>query len=994
MRKMLIVAASLLSFSILNGQYNTIVPSSPVTSTLNKFIDFPLDYSTGTADISIPLFEIKMKDFSIPWSMSFNARGRMAKLDFSPLGVGWAFSNLSYISRQIRGWPDELCGYKRFEMSKFDLLNVNRSSTEYNNQFRDLYSKIISAEPALTDRMSTYINPGTYWDGENDIFTYTIHGESGKFIKDRDEKVVPLTYTTLRFPAAAGSGAAIYDVSDDKGNKYTFGDDLNAVEEADMKVSDISSVDRFWTALYLKEIVTASFDTIKYSYERVSTQSNSAIKPSTVGFTVYEAKMRIGIGGWTPPGFPIQDGGGALQSDFITTSRNYQVCLLTGIQFSGGKVTFTYDNLTKKINSISVFNSSQVLVKRIEFSYANTIGGTELSNNNGISLTSVKFYDSGGQSGGEYNFEYYENPLPFTTPNHDLEFTNNSDWWGYSNSGGSRPPAISTDPNFYSGCNGCKDANELVKLNGMLKKIRYPAGGSTEFIYENNKFYNGVSRTNEFGPGLRIKEISSTDLAGNKITKIIKYGVGEDGVGTLSFVPFPEDYRRQQLYQAWSEADGSVDYVVKTYSPFPVDYMSEMYSLPVFYREVTEYQVDSSGVPNGKTVFKYMDPDYTYGSNFESGRYGVIKDWTKSQLLEQSVFSYNSGSFVLQQRKSTSFKILNHRVIPQVPLRRYKTIWFYKNWTPSGYTLVLDGTGTFHEEEYLRDIDYRGIEGVWEFVDRPIESAIYVKNDESITQFTSDGKQVTSTTAYSEYNTGNALPYKMITNRSDGKVSIQRLKYSNDFYTGPFNNMVTEKNMTGVILEKADSIDGSFVKLFKTNYFNPQPGIYVPQNLQEQNKGESGLSTTFLFNHYDTHGNILEQQKADDVKEVYLWGYYGQYPVVKVIGSDLATVLQHIDTTQIGNITNSTTLTGEQVDAQLRALVGSLRTWFSNNPLVQVSVYTYKPLIGMTSETDASGRTIYYEYDGFGRLKLVKDDQGKVLKTICYNYQGQQVDCL
>jgi hypothetical protein len=52
----------------------------------------------------------------------------------------------------------------------------------------------------------------------------------------------------------------------------------------------------------------------------------------------------------------------------------------------------------------------------------------------------------------------------------------------------------------------------------------------------------------------------------------------------------------------------------------------------------------------------------------------------------------------------------------------------------------------------------------------------------------------------------------------------------------------------------------------------------------------------------------------------------------------------------------------------------------------QVTSYTFEPLVGMTSQTDAKGLSTFYEYDGFGRLLLVKDHNGDIIKHLAYNY--------
>lgn len=54
----------------------------------------------------------------------------------------------------------------------------------------------------------------------------------------------------------------------------------------------------------------------------------------------------------------------------------------------------------------------------------------------------------------------------------------------------------------------------------------------------------------------------------------------------------------------------------------------------------------------------------------------------------------------------------------------------------------------------------------------------------------------------------------------------------------------------------------------------------------------------------------------------------------------------------------------------------------------QVTSYTHDPLVGMTSQTGPDGRTIFYEYDGLGRLVRTRDEQGRILSQQQYHYAG------
>jgi YD repeat-containing protein len=55
----------------------------------------------------------------------------------------------------------------------------------------------------------------------------------------------------------------------------------------------------------------------------------------------------------------------------------------------------------------------------------------------------------------------------------------------------------------------------------------------------------------------------------------------------------------------------------------------------------------------------------------------------------------------------------------------------------------------------------------------------------------------------------------------------------------------------------------------------------------------------------------------------------------------------------------------------------------------QMKTYTYDPLFGITTSTDANNVTTYYGYDPLGRLKWIKDHEGNVLQSYEYHYQNE-----
>ncbi len=54
-----------------------------------------------------------------------------------------------------------------------------------------------------------------------------------------------------------------------------------------------------------------------------------------------------------------------------------------------------------------------------------------------------------------------------------------------------------------------------------------------------------------------------------------------------------------------------------------------------------------------------------------------------------------------------------------------------------------------------------------------------------------------------------------------------------------------------------------------------------------------------------------------------------------------------------------------------------------------MTTYTYEPLMGLTSVTDQNNVTTFYRYDSLGRLALIADNNGDILKKFSYHFSGQ-----
>jgi YD repeat-containing protein len=144
----------------------------------------------------------------------------------------------------------------------------------------------------------------------------------------------------------------------------------------------------------------------------------------------------------------------------------------------------------------------------------------------------------------------------------------------------------------------------------------------------------------------------------------------------------------------------------------------------------------------------------------------------------------------------------------------------------------------------------------------------------------------------------------------------------------------------------------------------------------EKENDNKGFYLEAQYDSYDSNGNILQIAfKTPGNVNSYLWGYNKKYPVAQIQNATMEDIMSVLGVTSIPDLG-----AGGLTPLQISRLRDGL-------PNALITTYKYSPLIGMTSQTDPNGVTTYYEYDSFGRLKCIKNDDHQIIKTFEYNYK-------
>ncbi|MBE9586953.1 PKD domain-containing protein [Mucilaginibacter sp. JRF] len=491
---------------------------------------------TGTANVTIPLFQVTSGSLSLQIAAAYNANGVKVKDAKGIMGMNWGLIAGGEINRTLRGLPDDM----KYDNARLGWL-YNTNGTKINNFTISNSNSTTICSDETTDNSYISANFSDLSDTEPDVFNINAPGLSCQFVFDKDHVVRTIPYQDLKitYQADPASGKInSFNVINGQGILYRF----DQTETETRKTSTSGTVsyfkrqyDQFVNGISfartwkLTGIIMPSGDFIQINYingKRIKNNDKiSVILPgssaSTTLFSITTSYM---------PSLISQ----VYNTDVInepTLSFTYlhdftgDYNEIGSIKGMGRSVGFSYKKFETSATSRSFLN-------RI------TISGSGIKN-----TFDLAYYGLGVNASGDYI------NLPDST-------SKEIDYWGYYNasSASSLTPQIYTYPlntaeryrvlppgasssYIYTLTGADRSPNLLAAVNGSLMSVTANTGGATTIEYELNSYYDNTAAAAINGGGIRVKRLSSSDGLSSGNTIVTNYNYNDPATGTTSGKP-------------------------------------------------------------------------------------------------------------------------------------------------------------------------------------------------------------------------------------------------------------------------------------------------------------------------------------------------------------------------------------------------------------------------------------------------------------------------
>lgn len=486
------------------------------------------------------------------------------------------------------------------------------------------------------------------------------------------------------------------------------------------------------------------------------------------------------------------------------------------------------------------------------------------------------------------------------------------------------------------------------------------------------------------GPGLRVKSIKREFSPSEVIWTTYDYNDPKTGQSSGKIGGLPNYKREVRIHSAKTLSDEQ-NVSAYYYCDNTVYSSGSNYTLIntkgsyIGYTDVAVFQgLDGS---NGKTAYRYSYSDDMNNESHAPFPPNSPQDWKRGLPLEESIYKRVGSSFELQTRKSYGYSVFPGSLTRSFGIKTGAIATY--NY-PTGTNIIVTG---------LLVAEY------------PIDSDAYLLTCDTSLVNSGQGS-ILSSNAYL-YSPLNYRLKEQSTFGSDGLERRQNYYYAQDYSFNSSSSALLsemlEKHLVNLPIQETSSVIRNGVEYINsgTAYefaFRNIPGqSWRPFYLNKIYEADLSIaSASAHYNFLNTPASYINKFSNEGVnglgkpvfqirnahqKSVYIYGYNKEYVIAEIRNVDYAAIQ--------GVLTQSGISSFEDIaypsDAEVANFLAPLRTGLPN---AQITSYTYKPLVGVTSQTDAKGMTTYYEYDVFGRLKYVKDQNGDILKQTDYQYKN------
>jgi len=554
------------------GNVNVVTPKTPESAGFEKFGKYDVSEFTGTANISIPLYNLSSGHLSVPITLSYHPTGIKVNEEASWVGLGWDLIAGGRITVETKGSVDFATGSVSGNAPSSTANEMQEVFTHLNGggelgvaTFATIDENPDAAYGDLgLDNLAGVQDMDEFGTGEPDIFRANFMGHSFTFYFDKITGAINFIGERTLFniiPQFDGPHVNIlgWEIVNNEGVQYYFNQtELSTNTNASNPVVPPTTV----TAWLLTKIVHPDGDYIQLTY---ANYGYSVPAFTMVGNVTYLATSNV-----TPQPennqFPVlQSPQYLIKIETPSTAVNFNLATRTDLYGPG----------SRELSSITITDKITGTIKKTVNFFYSYFQGTAATGSQTY-LNSLDYYLPSPLDQSAYlscnaqrlrldsvdiNLGTYEPPYRFTYnegPNLPDKYSMDQDHWGFyngetnGNGGGKFTGLIPTsgsfnvsaaensiDPTVWSGggatLGGSRDCDPNAMQVMTLLNIKYPTGGSTGFIYEPHQ--STMAPTIPVtGGGLRIKTINNYSSSGALIgSKNYTYGEGKY-MGTIQYV--------------------------------------------------------------------------------------------------------------------------------------------------------------------------------------------------------------------------------------------------------------------------------------------------------------------------------------------------------------------------------------------------------------------------------------------------------------------------